>query len=265
MSRFPFVLLAVATVAGCGSSVTIDTTAAGDGGSSITIGGACVKAGALDCNGVGQRVELLCDGAHWTNGGICAGAQLCDPRSGPTKGSCQTAIQACAANGSGYSYCDGAVRKTCNADLVSTADEKCASAALCNAAGGPHCPACANGDHVCKGADLYACSKGELVKEKSCADAASCNAIAGVCAPIICTPGDYRCDGATLAKCDASGTTWNGVSLCGGDCNAAAHRCDPCMTGAAQCLGNVPRVCDASGAWQQGPACSAGCMDGVCL
>ncbi len=268
MSRFVFVLVAVAAACGCvgcGSSVTIDNGAGADAGTSVTLGGACDKSGALDCNGAGQKVELLCDGARWTNGGICTGSQVCDPRAGADKGSCQNANPTCLAHASGYSFCEGAVRKTCNADLISTSDQTCPTPALCAAATGPSCPACVSGDHLCKGADLLVCTKGAFVKDKTCADAASCNAIAGACASIVCTPGDYRCDGAALQKCDASGTSWNTSAICGGTCNATGHRCDPCMQDATDCLGNVPRICDASGNWQQGPACMAGCMDGACL
>lgn len=264
MKRVGHVVLACLLL-GCGDRIAPYTPPEDAAGAQPTLGGACAVQGALDCNGEGQALQLVCDGGRWANGGICGGQQLCDARTGPTKGTCQPAIDVCVSRGAGWSYCAGAVRKTCSASLLSTTDETCGSEAQCAASTGPHCPACATGEHRCNGSTLLTCQKGAFVTQQECADAASCNAAAGLCGASICTVGVYRCDGAALQKCGAGGTAWSTVAICGGDCNAATHTCDACPAGVRECVGNTPRHCDATGVWVGEPACGNGCKDGDCV
>lgn len=252
-------LLAIGFAGACGGA-TLDIE---EEPSAIGLGAACKTAGALGCNGSGQKLQLLCDGAHWVQNGVCPGSTVCDARPGPTVGSCQEPDPQCLAHGAGHSFCDGAVRKTCAADLVTTTAVTCESAARCAASTGSSCGACAAGEHRCQGDTLQACSAGAWADKQVC-PAGTCVADAGACAPKICKPGEFRCNVSTLEVCAAGGTEWDTKAKCGGDCNATDGRCDPCTEGAADCFGEYPRTCSSSGIWVVGDRCELGCSAGVC-
>lgn len=253
-------LFAIGFAGACGGA----TLEIEDQPDTVGLGSACTTAGALACNGSGQKLQLLCDGAHWVQNGVCPGSTVCDARPGPTVGSCQEPDPQCLARGAGSSYCDGAVRKTCAADLVSTTAVTCDSAARCAAATGPACGACAVGEHRCQGDTLQACNAGAWADKQVC-PAGTCVADAGACAPKICKPGEFRCNVSSLEECTSGGTEWDTKAKCGGECNAAAGRCDPCPTGAADCFGEYPRTCASSGIWVVGDRCDLGCSAGACI
>lgn len=258
-----FSLLAVVLQA-CGGNIIIDNRT--DGGpppTGPTLGDACDKAGALACNGTAQKLQLLCDGAHWIQNGVCSGALVCDPRPGPTQGSCQDPLAKCLSGAK--TFCDGATRKTCNPDLLSTSDVKCGSASLCESSKTTGCAACAEKAHSCKGADLLVCTGGAWAVEKTCMGADVCDANDASCRPKICEATTWKCDGATLEQCNEAGTEWDTKSLCGGDCNAAEHRCDACPFEGKECIGDTPRTCGKLGSWELGLPCPSGCKGGECI
>lgn len=252
---------------GCGGRLILsqDDADAGVSAPPPALAGSCDRAGALACNGDGQKLQLLCDGTKWVSNGVCAGAQICDSRAGATRGSCQDPLADCAAHGAGSTFCDGAVRKTCSADLLSTTDVDCGTFARCAAGTGTTCGTCGKDEHTCEGAYLFVCKNGAFVKEKYCLTAVNCDAVAGVCKDTICIPGEFRCDGKTLQQCDINGTALQTISNCAVSCNAGEKRCDPCPAGTGDCVGDVPRTCGDSGTWSVGTACDPGmCVDGVC-
>jgi hypothetical protein len=265
MLRFAYISLLALILPGCGATIVVDNGNADAGAPSTgpTLGDACDKAGALACNGSAQKLQLLCDGAHWIQNGVCSGAQICDPRSGPTQGSCQDPLAKCL--GDSKTFCDGAVRKTCNADLLSTSDVKCGSVALCESSKTTGCAACVENAHDCKGPDLIVCKSGAWSIESTCSGADVCDAKAASCRPKVCESDAWRCNGAALEQCNAAGTEWDTKSLCGGDCNAMEHRCDACPFMGKECLGDIPRTCGPLGSWVLAPACAMGCKDGDCI
>ena len=276
---------------GCGSSSAIDPASAPDsdvdaGGTADvgppdtsavgTLGAPCDKPGALACAGHAQKLQLICDGGVWKSNGVCAGSQICDTRPGPTSGSCQDADPACAGKAPNASFCEGAVRRTCGPDLVTSTKEACASADHCAAATGAACAKCLDGTFVCEGALLKKCTSDRTAYAlaDTCASNALCVATDGKCLPPACAAGEYRCNGDTLQTCLATRVGWDSLRVCPtGLCDATAKACLDCAPGSKECgVGNTPRACDASGHWTSlspcaapTPLCKGGIWAGVCI
>jgi len=278
-------LTCIALGTGCGSSegqppvetpdadidaAPVDPSAVG------TLGAPCDKPGALACAGHAQKLQLLCDGGVWKSNGVCPGDQICDTRPGPTAGSCQPPDPACVGKKPNESFCEGAVRRTCGPDLISSTTETCASADHCKQSSGPHCAKCLEGKFRCTGAVLEKCNADHsaFTKVDTCATEALCVDAYGKCTPPFCAVGDYRCDGDTLQTCRATRNDWDTVKVCPkGMCDATGKDCRECVPGTKDCAaGNTPRSCDSSGHWTSltpctvpTPLCKAGvCSPGVC-
>jgi len=282
MQRASFVLgLAAALVAGCGSSGTqiptdnpdadVDSGDAGDPSAVGTLGQACDKSGALACGGHAQKLQLICDGGVWKSLGVCPGAQICDTRLGPTAGSCQDPDPACVGKKPGESFCEGAVRRTCGPDLITSSKAACLSAELCNASSGATCAKCLEGRYRCTGAVLEKCKadRSDFEKVDTCATEALCVDASGKCLPPSCAVGEYRCDGDTLQTCRASRNDWDVVKVCPtGLCDPASKGCRECVPSTKDCAaGNTPRLCDSTGHWTSSTPCSVPtplCKAGVC-
>jgi len=271
---------------GCGSSAApqpsdgqdadIGDSDAGDPSAVGTLGSPCDRPGALACAGHAQKLQLICDGGVWKTNGVCPGAQICDTRPGPTAGSCQDPDPACIGKKANESFCDGAVRRTCGPDLLSSTTETCASSDHCLQGTGAHCAKCLDGKFVCEGAALEKCKsdRSGYATVETCASAALCVDASGKCLPPACAVGDFRCDGDVLQTCRSTRIDWDPVKVCPkGLCDAGTKDCRECITGTKECAaGNTPRSCDATGHWVSltpcatpTPLCKAGiCSPGTC-
>jgi len=272
---------------GCGSSeapapaenpdADVDSGDAGDPSAVGTLGQPCDKPGALACGGHAQKLQLICDGGFWKSNGVCPGSQICDTRPGPTAGSCQDPDPKCVGKKPGESFCDGAVRRTCGPDLLSSTTETCPSAEHCAQSSGPHCAKCLDGKFLCEGAVLKKCKADhtDFAVAETCATAALCVDAYGKCLPPACAVGDYRCDGDVLQSCRPTRIDWDPVKVCPkGMCDATAKDCRECVSGSKECAaGNTPRSCDSTGHWVSlapcstpTPLCKAGiCAPGTCV
>jgi len=245
-----------------------DAVADGDAVAGTTLGAACSAAGELACQGVAQKLQLLCDGTKWVSNGVCAGDQLCDPRPGPTRGSCQSPPAACTSTAT---VCDDAAILKCGADRLSVERIECASPEHCKQAISGVCAKCLAWEVKCEGAELKKCAldRQSLVTKEVCATPALCNETSGVCKEPACAVGDHWCSGDTLEGCKADRTGYEGLATCGaGLCDATLKTCRECLPSAKGCAGDVPRTCDSSGKWMSLAACSGGtpvCKDGSCI
>ncbi len=258
---------------GCGGGVaatpSVDAGDDGDPGADASagpaLGGSCATAGELACQGVGGKLQLLCDGTKWISNGVCAGADVCDPRPGPTRGSCQT--PACVA---GAVACEGAALTKCEADLLTKTKEECASAEHCKQAVGGVCAKCLAWEARCEGAVLMKCTadRQSIAMRETCATPELCDAMAGACKPAACALDEHRCNGDILEKCNAARSAFEPVKVCvAGLCDAVGKECDECKAGATDCDGKTPRSCDTTGRWKAGTTCSGStpvCRAGIC-
>lgn len=263
-SLLPILLLA------CGGSTEtpateLDDAAAVDAPVGPTLGGACSVPGALACQGTAQKLQLLCDGAKWVSNGVCAGDLICDPRPGPTAGSCQS--PACKA---GTTRCDGAGLLKCGADLLTETRTDCLTEEHCKQAVGGICAQCLAWEAKCDGAVLLRCfgARQKLTPKDTCATPELCDAASATCRTPACDAGAFRCTGDNLEQCNVGRTAFEPVKVCPADlCDAAGRECDECKVGAADCVGDTPRSCDATGHWKPLAACSGStplCKAGAC-
>lgn len=254
-------------LAGCGGSVDLEPSN-GDAGADAAVpgpslGASCSAAGTLGCQGIGQKLQLLCDGTKWISNGVCSGDLICDPRPGPTLGSCQPPC--------GKSTCEGAMLVTCGADRLSLVRTECASAEHCKQSPGSVCAKCLSWDMTCDGAALMRCAPDHqsFILKQTCASAALCNAAGGTCKELVCTAGQYRCRGDALESCNAAGSDFEFVKTCAaGLCDAVGKECDECKSGDATCLDSTPRACDSTGHWKDLTPCSGAtptCLEGTCI
>jgi len=288
MKRALFLLVTAHLGLGCGGTQTLpteeptDASVDGDGApvdtSAVgTLGAPCDKPGALACAGHAQKLQLLCDGGVWKSNGVCPGDLICDTRPGPTAGSCQPPEPGCVGKTPGESICDGAIRRTCGPDLITSTANPCGSPELCKSSTGPTCAKCIDGKFRCTGAILEKCKADHTDFEKvdTCATEALCVDVYGKCLAPRCAVGDYQCDGNTLQTCKASRIDWDTVKICpDGMCDAATKSCRECVPGTKDCAaGNTPRSCDTTGHWvsltpcaSPTPLCKAGvCSVGACV
>ncbi len=228
--------------------------------STPTLGDACSKPGALSCNGLGQKLQLLCDGTKWVANGTCSGQQICDTRPGSTLGSCQDPL--CA---EGDKICTGAKLQKCGPDRFSYVDEAtCDTAALCHGKEGLcEKPACAVGEYACFGDALVKCNADRtlLLLDKDCPPGL-CDATAGDCR--VCTAGAKDCVGTSPRLCDATGH-WTTLSPCAGStpvCTAGVCESGSCTAGDLRCNGDALEKCNASSTgWDNVKTCGAGLCD----
>jgi len=267
-----------AMLIGCGGGVSGSPVADGgtDGGADgdpatdaatgPTLGAPCTNAGELGCQGVGQKLQLLCDGTKWVSNGVCSGEEVCDPRPGSTLGSCQK--PACAA---GVDTCEGAWLTKCDADLLTKMRTDCTSAEHCKQAVGGVCAKCLASEAKCEGAVLMTCSsdRQSLVMKETCATPELCDALTAACKPAACATEEHRCSGNILEKCNAARSAFDPVMVCAaGLCDATGKECDECTPLAVDCVGKTPRTCDSTGRWKPGTACSGStpvCRAGTCV
>lgn len=158
-------------------------------GAVAVLGDPCSEKGKLACAGHAQKLQLLCDGSKWIPNGTCSGAQVCDPREGPTAGSCQDPAAGCAGKSPGATFCEGAVRNICGPDLLTVSSVICASDALCQGGTGDQCAVCLAGQHECEGANLMMCAPDHLKWsfDKACPSQALCDAFNGTCGQAQCS------------------------------------------------------------------------------
>jgi hypothetical protein len=247
----------------------IDSSAIGE------LGASCGKPGALACAGHAQRLQLLCDGTKWVANGTCAGQQLCDPRPGPTAGTCQNPYPGCAGRTPGDAFCDDAIRHRCGQDLLDATSATCKTPELCKFGAADKCAVCLPGQHDCDGAKLLVCAPDHLsvVVQETCATPGLCSYFEGVCHAPACSVDQYTCTGDTLAKCNTNRTDFDPVMVCGpGLCDAVGRACFECAPGSIGCSGSTPTACDKTGHSMlltacsgATPICNAGtCKSGVC-
>jgi hypothetical protein len=279
MRRIFVCALALIAGIGCGGSSSDsndqDSSVDQDGapqdtGATGTLGQLCDKAGALACNGKAQKLQLLCDGSKWIANGTCPGQQVCDPRPGPTQGSCQDPAPGCGDKTPGTGFCDGAIRHVCSDDLLTETSTTCKSAAFCAAGSGSECATCVDGDSTCDGPSLKVCAPDHLsfIAKETCATSALCVPGESKCRDPACAIGDYQCAGDVLQTCNDGRTGWNDAKHCGaGLCDATSKSCLDCAPGSKQCSGATPQTCDSTGHWSSGSPCSGStpvCTAGVC-
>jgi len=123
----------------------------GTGGTSVpaatgTLGQSCSPAGTLACNGINQRLTLVCGASgKWETNQTCnVATQVCDARPGGTQGTCQEQDPDCATLGPGARFCSGTSAATCDAWGLSAtrvtcltgvcADGKCIDSTGCSTA-----------------------------------------------------------------------------------------------------------------------------------
>ena len=105
----------------------------GAGGSSVvaatgTLGQPCSTPGALACNGINQKLTLVCGASNtWQTNQTCNNAtQVCDPRPGSTAGTCQSPDPECLANSPGVLFCKNGVGYACDAwGMTSVPQDSC--------------------------------------------------------------------------------------------------------------------------------------------
>lgn len=158
--------------------------------------------------------------------------------------------------------CDGQTLHECGAGGVSTSQESCMTAALCQAglASGV-CAVCTPGTFHCEGTELDVCSDaGQYMKQEDCATAALCSEAAGMCTPMMCIPSGMSCssDGSTLNTCNSDGSAFADQKDCAGKgCNAARKSCNTCSPGEKTCSGTSLMTCAADGQAMTMMACTA--------
>jgi hypothetical protein len=113
------------STAGVGGSSAVGGTAAaggnaGSGGTTVaegTVGQHCSTPGTQACNGLNQKVTLICDASNtWQVNQTCDGAtQVCDPRPGSTQGTCQEQDALCATAPPGQQVCSNYAEWICDA------------------------------------------------------------------------------------------------------------------------------------------------------
>jgi len=134
---------------------------------------------------------------------------------------------------------------------------------------------CSPTERTCVGAEMRGCSpdgSGFLATPlEVCASQALCEAgvSGGRCAPPACAAGEITCKGNDRMACreDRTGTTLLGACA-GATPVCSAGTCVPCIEGAVDCLGAIPRTCIGA-TWQAGAACTGEiddtCYAGTCL
>jgi len=124
----------------------------GTGGTSVpsatgTLGLACSPVGTLACNGINQRLTLVCGASgKWETNQTCnVATQVCDPRPGSTQGTCQEQDPVCATQTPGVQYCEKFAEWACDAWVMKAGkvrdcpigacfDGKCVEATGCSTA-----------------------------------------------------------------------------------------------------------------------------------
>jgi len=187
------------------------------------IGTPCTAAASLGCQGVAQKLQLICDGTKWVSNGTCNNEMVCDPRPGPTLGSCQTPV--CKP---GAPICDGATLKACAPDLLSFKTTTCASEEHCKQSVGGVCAKCLAWEVRCEGATLLKCApdRQKLIEVATCTSAGLCNVTTGTCREPVCALGEYRCLGDLLERCSEDRASFVTVKTCPEDtCDAMLKGC----------------------------------------
>lgn len=253
---------------GCGGSPDAATPPQVDSGTDVTpdaptgtvLGAPCSAANERACQGVGQKLQLLCDGTQWVNGGVCAGVTVCDHRPGATSGTC---VEPCTA---AAGTCSGATLIGCEADTLTRKETACASAEHCRQAVAGVCAVCLDEEAKCEGANLMKCSPDRqgFVAAATCATEALCDAAARSCRMPACATGEQRCVGDVLEKCSTGRTAFERVAACGaGLCDATLTACrDACTAGEYRCSGDVLQKCNTTRtAFESERLCAPGMCD----
>jgi cysteine-rich repeat protein len=244
--------------ADCGSDAA-SCDADVNGGPAV-VGGPCAALGALACNGAAQRLVLVCDNGTWSIAETCATGMLCDRRSA----ACATVVPECASKAPGQAFCDGAKRRICGADLVTTDDEVCSGSCAPDTA---TCTGASCGDGKVQAASGEACDLG-MDNNAAAYGAGKCTDLC-LLAPRC---GDAKVDGAHGEFCD-DGKNDGAPGGCTTDCKAfvALPSCgdgtvqppEQCDTGSNN--GGAASVCDAhcklkcgNGAVDTGEECDDG-------
>lgn len=254
--------------------------------------------GAVDCNGA-TLARCGADRRNWVNT-ACASAALCDEANAQcdvcqaNQNSCDgMQLRHCSSDGqqiqtqncprycdAEHGECDGCLANTsrcanevlykCSSNGQTEASTICATAALCNAAGGVcERPACEVGQRRCSGAQPERCNTNRTGWEPtgaSCATAALCVAASGTCATPTCMPGQRRCSGSQPEVCNANQNGWsNSGRACATPalCNSSGTCTEPaCAAGERRCNGAQPEICNAdrTGFVADGAACASAAL-----
>ena len=129
-----------------------DPCVASGTGAVAVLGCPCAAPGTLACNGNAQAVTLICSMGTWNHNETCMSGNLCDSRTGVSKGTCQPIIPACQGALPGQMVCDtGTSVGQCGPDLVSVASVRACTGST---------PACLNGGCVaCKPTTKEVCGE----------------------------------------------------------------------------------------------------------
>ncbi len=149
--------------------------------------------------------------------------------------------------------CDGTTAMTCDPNGT-WSSQMCDFVCMNGSCGG----VCVPGAHSCSGLNAQTCgTNGQWHTDLTCQFACS----AGVCTGA-CTPGTHQCSGLDAQTCNASGR-WVTDQTCPFVCSAGSCG-GVCSPGTKVCSSNAPKVCDSTGTWQTGSACSFVCSAGSC-
>jgi len=98
----------------------------------VTLGEPCTKAGDKGCAGVGKPSTLICGSSlTWEEGSKCGGTYRCDPRPGPTLGTCQEQSPDCAVAGPLSPTCTFATVYTCRANGMESVKTRVCETGTC--------------------------------------------------------------------------------------------------------------------------------------
>ncbi len=171
--------------------------------------------------------ETRCVGSEWQECSAdlsrferkarCTAGSMCDPVLGCVPGACTD----------GQTRCNGLYLERCVAGVFER-ERRCATAALCDAAGqscrAPECDT----PYFCDDSSVQKCDAGRTASTtlQVCIEQETCDpGYAGLgpgrCAQ--CTPGVYSCDGSTLRRCAADGLAWTSVAECDNACDPSGR------------------------------------------
>jgi len=214
------------------------------------------KPGTSDC--LGSTPRSCSTTGHWTSLTPCGGTTpVCKA------GVCSAGI--CLA---GDYRCTGDILETCASSFLAYDPVAVCGAGLCDALG-KECDECKSGSADCVGTTPRACDSTGHWKSLTTCSGSTPVCVAGVCKAGLCVADEYRCSGDNLEVCSSTFMSFDYVKTCPALlCDAAGKGCFDCLTGAKDCVGTTPRLCDSTGHWSSLTACSGStpyCSGGVCV
>lgn len=226
----------------------------------IDPGAKCEVEDKVTCAGVASNARLRCDGEKWVTHEACAADELCDATS--DKATCRAIPDECVGRSANESFCDGAYRKTCAANLLSFDQVECDSPQHCNLGQGTKCAACLPNSYQCDDNILKKCNENSTAYEdkKDCtATGQPCSASAGDCTEYFCNPDQKRCtEDDVLEVCNEERSAFVQLDQCDeGLCDSENFECDVCEASTAVCTGGQTVACSADGQTLSSNSCEA--------